>query len=154
MNKLSASIVIIVIVVLGIIGWRFYQRETSIFENNASVSTENTTPTNFTASFEIYTNGEKRIFTQAMYHNQSPDAYIENPDPSIIYVKKDGITWDNFFKTLPFSLTKDCLVTGTKQTFCSNETKKLRFLLNGLDNSDTLKTPIKPGDSLKITYGN
>ena len=51
----------------------------------------------FTASFEIYTNGTKRVFTQAMYHNQSNDVFIENPDPSLVHVKKASVTWAGFF---------------------------------------------------------
>lgn len=53
--------------------------------------------TDFTASFEIYTNGTKRIFTQAMYHQQSPNVFIQATDPSIVYVKKAGTTWADFF---------------------------------------------------------
>ena len=50
-----------------------------------------------TASFEIYTNTTKRIFTASMYHNLSEDVYITADDPSIIHVKKAGVTWDDFF---------------------------------------------------------
>lgn len=108
----------------------------------------------FTATFEIYTNGTKRVFNQAMYHNLSSEVYIENPDPSLIYVKKPGTTWDGFFKTLPFSLTEDCLITGTKQQFCSTETKKLTFVLNNENNQNALDLEIKQGDKLVVTYGN
>lgn len=108
----------------------------------------------FTASFEIYTNGTKRIFTQAMYHNQSADVYITSVNPSTIYVKKRGITWDDFFKTLPFSVTSDCLITGTKQTFCSTNTQKLLFYINEIETADALDRQIKEGDLLKIVYGN
>jgi len=107
----------------------------------------------FTASFEIYTNGTKRIFTQGMYHNQSAEVFIENPDPSVIHVKKTGVTWDEFFKTLPFSLTKECLITGTKQEFCNTESKKLEFTLNGQNTPDALEHKIQKGDQLIVTYG-
>lgn len=110
-------------------------------------------PVDLTATFEIFTNGTKRVFTQAMYHNQSPDAYIESPDPSVVHIKKANVTWDDFFRTLPFSLTKDCLVTGTRQTFCSNETKRLRFFLNGEETPNALELEIKANDALKVTYG-
>lgn len=107
----------------------------------------------FTASFEIYTNGTKRVFTQTMYHNQSSDVFIESQDPSVIYVKKPSVTWDNFFKTLPFSLTKDCLITGTKQEFCNTKSKRLNFLLNGQNTPNALDLEIQSGDKLIITYG-
>jgi hypothetical protein len=112
-----------------------------------------TTTVDFTASFEIFTNGTKRIFTDAKYHNQSSDVYIESTNPSRIHVKKAGVRWSDFFETLPFSLTRECLVTGTNQTFCTSETKKLRFFLNGEEVPQALNRPIQAGDSLRVTYG-
>jgi hypothetical protein len=106
----------------------------------------------FTARFEIYTKGTKRIFTDTKYHNQSPDVFIENPDPSIINVTKEKITWDDFFKTLPFSLTKDCLVTGTKQTFCTNDEGRLQFFINGVEDPNALDKEIVKDDFLKVIY--
>lgn len=108
--------------------------------------------TNFTASFEIFTNGTKRIFTATMYHDQSDAVYIQSTDPSVVYVAQSGITWDDFFKTLPFSLTKECLVTGTKQTFCSNEIQKLRFYINEIEQPNTLELEIRPNDELRVEY--
>ncbi|MBP9819281.1 hypothetical protein KBC79_00935 [Candidatus Woesebacteria bacterium] len=110
-------------------------------------------PVETTAQFEIYTRGTKRIFTQSMYHRQSPDVYIEKLDPSTIHVLKKDITWNEFFKTLPFSLSKECLVTGTKQTFCSNDNEKLRFYINESETPNALDLPIKHNDFLKVIYG-
>jgi hypothetical protein len=107
----------------------------------------------FTARFEITTNSTKRIFTDAKYHNQSIDVYIQPPDPSVVRVEMEGVTWDEFFRTLPFSLTSDCLVTGTKQTFCSNETGTLRFYLNEVETPDALTKEIKANDFLRVEYG-
>lgn len=140
-------------------GWRLYSNEsqdtsgqTNILPN-IPVTTKTSKQTDFTASFEIYTNGTRRIFTAAMYHNQSSVVFIQDPDPSIIYVKKTGITWADFFNTLPFSLSKECLITGTGQTFCSNENQILRFFLNNTDVPDALSLEIQPGDTLRVTYG-
>lgn len=106
------------------------------------------------AAFAIYTRGTFRIFTAAMYHNLSPDVYIEARNPNIIQVKKAGVTWNDFFKTLPFSLTKNCLTTGTKETFCTNGTETLMFYLNGEENEVALDQIIEEGDKLLVTYGN
>lgn len=122
-------------------------------ENAQTPITEQSKPINFTANFEIYTNGTKRIFTDPKYHNQSPDVYLTSEDPSIIHVKKPGITWNHFFKTLPFSITKDCLITGTKQTFCTTEIQKLKFFINQTETPNALDLEIKEGDLLKIVYG-
>lgn len=107
---------------------------------------------NITASFEIYTNTTKRIFTSSMYYNLSTDVYITSQDPGIIYVKKEGITWDDFFKTLPMSLSKDCLITGTKQTFCTGENGVLRFYINGFENRNALDLVIDNQDNLTVKF--
>jgi len=109
--------------------------------------------TNMNASFEIYTNGTRRIFTNPMYHNLSPDVYIEAPNPNIINVKKANTTWGDFFKTLPFTLTKDCLVTGTNQTFCTNNAQILKFYINSKQDALALEKKINAGDKLLVSYG-
>ena len=152
-------ILMLVIALVAVISWYWLSNNTTVpatmtTTTSTPVPSKRAEPTDFTASFEIYTNGTKRIFTQAMYHQQSPDVFIQNPDPSIVYVKKGGITWAEFFNTLPFSLTKDCLVTGTKQTFCTNEQQKLQFFLNTKENPDALDMEIQPKDHLRVTYGN
>ncbi len=106
----------------------------------------------FTATFEIFTNRTKRIFTDSKYHNQSQVVFIQDSDPSIIHVTQPNITWDYFFKTLPFSLTSDCLITGTKQTFCSNETQKLRFFINDVEQQNALELEINPNDQLRVVF--
>ncbi len=105
------------------------------------------------ASFAIFTNGTLRIFTAAMYHNLSPDVYIEASNPNKIIIKKSGVTWDDFFSTLPFKLTKNCLVTGTKQTFCTGSKGTLRFYLNGDKKESALDLEIQNGDKLLVTFG-
>lgn len=106
----------------------------------------------FTASFEIYTNGTKRVFTDSKYHNLSPDVYIERGDPNIVYVKKTGTTWDDFFKTLPMELTKNCLTTGTGQVFCSGEAGGLKFLLNDEETPNALDLEITDDSFLQVRF--
>lgn len=107
----------------------------------------------YKARFAIYTNGTKRVFTNPMYHNLSKNVYIEASDPSIVHVKKDGITWMDFFLTLPFKLSKDCLTTGTNETFCATKNATLKFYLNGVKNNNLLLEKIKDGDWALISYG-
>lgn len=118
--------------------------------------TVTSTPRNvdYTARFAIFTNGTFRVFTPIMYHNLSKDVFIEKDNPNIVHVKKPGTTWDDFFGTLPFKLTKDCLTTGTKQTFCTDTNGSLRFYLNGKEHINALDKQIENGDQLLVTYGN
>ncbi len=116
---------------------------------------------NFTASFTIITGNITRSFKAEKYHHQSADVYIENPDPTIIYVKKAGITWDDFFKTLPMKLTKECLVTGDGETFCDKKDGSLKFYLqskegsphlNDVEDKDLLDREIKEDDKALIRF--
>ncbi|EKD85605.1 MAG: hypothetical protein ACD_37C00679G0001, partial [uncultured bacterium] len=91
-------------------------------------------------------------FTAPMYHNLSNDVFIQASNSNIVHIKKSNITWDDFFKTLPFELTKNCLTTGTKQTFCTNQQYKLQFYLNGERNQSVLDQAINSGDKLLVTY--
>jgi hypothetical protein len=108
--------------------------------------------TDFDARFEIYTKGTKRIFEDSKYHNQSVNVYLEATDPSIVNVKSPGVSWDDFFKTLPFSLDKECLVTGTGQKFCSGESGRLQFVLNGFEDPNILDKEIHENDFLEIKF--
>ena len=155
MKKLAIPLLIIFIII-GII--RFASLDKSEVGNlqeqaQSTISEPSRESINFRASFAIFTNGLNRSFTAAMYHNLSDDAFITSDNPNIVLVKKPGTTWDDFFRTLPFKLSKDCLTTGTGQTFCTNETGVLQFYLNGERVNDLLSREIKDGDRTLITYG-
>lgn len=107
---------------------------------------------NIKASFTIITGSITRSFKAEKYHNQSPDVYIESVDPTVIHVKKTGITWDDFFKTLPMKLTKDCLITGDGETFCSGKGGTLKFYLNDIVNPHLLDKEIRDGDKALINF--
>lgn len=129
-------------------------------QNRSSQSSQIVSPTplvqneavDIKASFTIITNGVTRSFTASMYHNLSPDVYIEASDPSIVHVKRRGITWNDFFKTLPIKLTKECLTTGTKETFCTGKNGTLRFYLNEVEEKNLLDREIKEGDRVRIEF--
>ena len=106
----------------------------------------------FTATFAIITNGITRNFNASMYHNLSPDAYIQGSDSTIVHVKKTGVTWADFFNSLPFKLTKDCLTTGTKETFCTGKEGTLRFYLDGVEDPNLLDKEIKQGTHATIEF--
>jgi len=107
------------------------------------------------AGFSIFTNGTERIFSESKYHNQSPDVYIAPDETNIIKVKKEGVTWQQFFDSLPapMKVTPDCLYTGTGQSFCNTNTKTLRFFLNGKQETNLLQQTILDGDKVLLIYG-
>ena len=121
-------------------------------QNNQTENTATSENVDFSASFSIYTNGTFRIFTAPMYHNLSADVFIEATNPNIVNVKKSNITWADFFATLPMKLNENCLITGTKQAFCTNSDFVLQFYLNGERNQSALDQVINPVDKLLVTY--
>ncbi len=157
MKKGFSLIVPIVVLTLAAIAFFFFSsskpktESVSRITQDAGLSLENE-PVEFRASFEIVTNGTKRTFSDKMYHNLFEDAFINADDPGVVVVKKPGITWRQFFDTLPFKLTYDCLTTGTGQTFCNNQTNSLRFILNGQEDVLALDKAINPSDHLRIEY--
>ncbi|MBI2011944.1 hypothetical protein HYS91_04200 [Candidatus Daviesbacteria bacterium] len=120
--------------------------------NTISSPSAQPTTTNLQASFTIKTDNIIRIFTNSKYHNQSEDVYITPDNPSRVNVKKTGITWADFFNTLPMKLTKDCLVTGDGETLCRNEASSLKFYLNDREDPDLLDKEIKNGDKLLVIF--
>ncbi len=107
---------------------------------------------NIEASFTIITEKITRSFTNPKYHNQSAQVYIQADNPSIVYVKKIGITWDDFFKTLPMKLSKECLVTGDNETLCTGQGGTLKFYLNNIETPDLLDREIKQNDKILIKF--
>lgn len=152
---------IVAIFIAGIVGLFIYNQSQSakLPQSTPNPLTTTTKPTplpkevNLKAGFAIFTNGTFRVFTASMYHNLSKDVYIQADNPNVIHVKKASVKWDDFFKTLPLKLTKDCLVTGTKQTFCTGTAGTLKFYLNGVKTDNLLNLEIKDGDRALITYG-
>lgn len=131
----------------------------TITSKNAGVSpTESVSPSKtaeevpFTARFEIYTLGTKRTFTNPRYHEQSSQVYLLDTNPSTVHVAEKGATWADLFASLPMSLNEECLITGTNQTFCTNEQHQLVFILNGQEIPQALKQEIKSGDFLEVRY--
>jgi hypothetical protein len=110
-------------------------------------------PVDWRASFAVYTNGTLRNFSAAMYHNLSPDAYIESENQNLVVIKKSGLTWGDFFSSLPMQLTEDCLTTGTGQQFCIDEERTLKFYINGARTDEFLKSEIGDGQRVLVTYG-
>lgn len=105
------------------------------------------------AGFGIYTNGTFRVFTNTRYHNQSEEIYIESTNPYVIHIKKEGATWGDFFKTLPMDLTNECILTGTKEKFCTGQSGTLKFYINGKKVDNFVEQKIKDGDRALITFG-
>lgn len=152
MSKIPYFILTAIIVVTAIFFVVRKQPETPTLSLPTTVPTPTQEPSSITATFEIYTLGTKRIFSDSKYHNKSDEIYITSKSPNIIYSKKTNATWADFFATLPMKLTNECLTTGTGQVFCDGQNGNLVFEINGVVTKDALAKVIKNGDSLKVVF--
>lgn len=144
-------LIIVIGIILGAFANPFVQVDSKI--PNSIPPSPTSKLVNYKASFAIFTNGTFRIFTDPKYHNLSPEVFLETPHVNVINVKKDGVTYQDFFNTLPMKLDKNCLITGTNQTFCTGEKNKLRFFINGEEDPNALEKVISEGDKLLVTFG-
>ena len=145
----------IIVILLIFIYWEFQPKEKypeSVITTSAAASKSSKT-TDYTASFVIFTHNSFRYFSDPQYHNRSEKVYIQADNPNIIRVKKAGITWGDFFKTLPMRLTKNCLTAVTGQNYCTGQGGELKFYLNGEKVPDIFSEEIKKGDKLLVSYG-
>lgn len=146
------SLGIIVIITFVIIFFTRPQTQITPFQTPTPSPTPVEEKVDIKASFSIITGSTVRSFNAEKYHNQSHDVFISKDDPTKVHVKKKGITWDDFFKTLPMKLTKDCLTTGDGETFCDGKEGTLMFYLNGVEFKDLLNKEINQGDSILIKF--
>lgn len=130
----------------------YSQRENTRSESTVVTITPSNSHVNVQATFDIYTFGTHRIFTDSKYHNRSSEVFIDADEPTIIHVTKETVTWKDFFSTLPMTLTKECLTTGTKQTFCSGSNGTLRFYLNDREEPNALEKIIHADDHLVVQF--
>lgn len=148
---------VVAVVVLALVGWlafRTPQTTTPLqnaFSPESSPSAQAAVP--IKAAFLIYTNNVKRTFAASMYHRRSSEVYLTPDNPQIVYVTRQGTTWGMFFQTLPMSLNEECLITGTKETFCTGAQGTLRFFINGEEDEAALQRTIAANDRLLISYG-
>lgn len=148
-------VIIAIIVAVGFYGFSYLYPKNEMFSKfSKPQAVISPTSVDSSASFLIFTNGTRRTFSAPMYHNLNKDAFIEASSPNTVRVKKSGVTWDDFFKTLPFKLTKSCLTTGTNQTFCTSTNMTLKFYVNGKFDPNILDKQISDGDKLLVTFGN
>lgn len=73
---------------------------------------------------------------------------------NVFHVHKKGMTLKDLFSSLGMTLTKDCLVTDTKQSYCSGSGKTLKLYVN--NKVSPLYEMYEPQDldRILLSYGN
>jgi hypothetical protein len=155
-RRVAIAVLMTALVLGGLVaGYRMLAHKAPPPQAKAPPAPEAPRPVEVRAGFAIFTQGAARVFSDPKYHNRSGDVYIESDNANIVRVKKENITWQQFFDTLPapMKVQQDCLFTGSGQVFCNNRINILKFYKNGVRVNDLLTSVIQNGDKVLISFG-
>ena len=71
----------------------------------------------------------------------------------ILHMHATGISLWIFFKSIGMDFNKDCITLENKEKFCNKENKKLKFYVNGQENSEFENYVFNDLDKILISYG-
>ena len=110
------------------------------------------------ADFALYIRGERYDFNQERFVSDEEDELSENVHihgerVSVVHVHREGTTWREFFDSLGFELTDQCLTTPEGEQFCNSEAEGLSFVLNGVKLDAMAFQDITNIDRALISFG-
>jgi len=118
----------------------------------------NPDPNHTHADFAIWVNGKKLSFASEAYmstEDKHRHKYFHLHDGlgHVIHRHKPGLTLGEFFASIGFTLTADCMKTDAGQKVCTGSEGKLQMFVNGKE------MPLDPAyvfadtDKILLTYG-
>ncbi len=110
------------------------------------------------ADFALYIRGERYDFKQERFISDTEDELSENvhihePFHAIVHVHREGTTWREFFDSLGFELTDQCLTTPEGEQLCNSDAERLSFVLNGVRLDGLAFQDITNIDRALISFG-
>lgn len=121
------------------------------------------------ANFALFIRGQKFDFNSPDYIGEegaefSEVAHIHRPRYSVVHVHMSGTSWNEFLKSIRFDLidptvvgveAKDtCLAVPGGTKYCTTDTEKLTFIVNGVKVDGISTSLITDLDRVLISYGN
>lgn len=109
------------------------------------------------ADFKIFVNG-KEVNTYYKPENFEKNKYVHmhpgESEENVIHVHATGITLKHFFNTLNIILSRECISFKEEgKEFCTDNSKILKYYVNGKINADAPNYVIQDLDKILITYG-
>lgn len=102
--------------------------------------------------------GKKIDFTADKYQSNegtelNPDIHLHAKQGSVMHRQADGVTIGQFFDSLGFKYTHDCLTTDAGTEYCSNASEQLQLYVNGTLNLTGPNYVPQDLDRILIVYG-
>jgi len=131
-------------------------------------ATYHVTATHYHANFAVYINGQREQFNGPQYYEEvaactahgtiqpAQRAHMHDNINSVIHVHDDGVTWQQFFNNLGWTLGPNFIQTDQQKLYLEDATNKLNIELNGQNLTDLTSIAnvvIKDRDRLLISYG-
>lgn len=110
--------------------------------------------THIHADFKVYINGEEiKVYQEKnLEKNKFTHMHPGQDEEDVIHVHATGITLKQFFGTLNIHLSRNCIKLEEKE-FCTDNSKSLRYYVNGKVNVDAPNYVIEDLDKILITIG-
>ncbi len=109
------------------------------------------------ADVALYINGERYDFNQERFFSTTDKELSENVhlhEPFlVVHVHREGTTWREFFHSLGFELTDQCLTTPEGDQYCTSEAERLSFIVNGVRVDGLAFQDITDIDRALISFG-
>lgn len=124
--------------------------------------------THYHANFAVYINGQREEFKASHYYEEiaactlhgtiqpAQRAHMHDEINSIIHVHDDGVTWEQFFNNIGWTLGPNFIQDDQHTLYLEDETNKLNIVLNGQNLTDLTNIAnqvIKDEDRLLISFG-
>lgn len=106
--------------------------------------------------FKVFMGGDEVSFNKEEFSeaNRFVHVHIGNANgDKIIHVHSTNISIGDFFTTLGMEFNSECFILETDESFCNDDEKKLKFFVNGEENSDFGNYVMQDLDRILVTYG-
>lgn len=125
--------------------------------------------THYHANFAVYINGQREEFKGFQYYEEvaacvangpiqpAQRAHMHDNINSVIHVHDDGVTWQQFFNNIGWTLGPNFIQDDKQNMYIENGNNKLNIVLNGQNLTgltSIANTVIKDRDRLLISFGN
>lgn len=102
------------------------------------------------ATLKVMINGKER---ELPVNTTQKSSFVSFGEKGAITTHAKNVHLGYVFEMLGMQFNKDCLVTETKESFCNDGSKELRFLVNGVQNYFYDGHVVENGEEITVEYG-
>ena len=111
------------------------------------------------ADWKIYVNGKPLNFADSKYYMEGSFIHLDESQnkqdaSGVLHMHATGVPLWIFFKSIGMEFNKDCITLDTKEKFCNDEHKNIKFLVSGKENNEFENYVFRNLDKILISYGN